>query len=147
VRGTDDAIWWRIHLIPFTVQSPEHKRDPYLFQRLQGELSGILAWAVEGCREYLENGLKVPSQVRNATDAYKKEMDIIGDFIDERLESQAGTATEAAKLYAAYRDWCEKTGSPRFSMKRYCMSFEKRYEQKRTKRANAYLGVRVRGQR
>jgi putative DNA primase/helicase len=104
VRGTDDAIWWRIHLIPFTVQIPEHKRDPYLFQRLQGELSGILAWAVEGCREYLENGLEVPSQVRNATDAYKKEMDIIGDFIDERLESQAGTATEAAKLYAAYRD-------------------------------------------
>jgi putative DNA primase/helicase len=53
IRGTDDGIWSRPKLIPFTV-SFEGREDRGLKDALLNpqELSGILRWAVEGCREY-----------------------------------------------------------------------------------------------
>ena len=46
VRGTDQAFWRRVRVIPLTVQIPEAERDPNLSTKLQGEWPGILAWAV-----------------------------------------------------------------------------------------------------
>jgi putative DNA primase/helicase len=80
IRGTDTAIWRRIRLVPFTVEIPEGERDPELPNRLRAELPGILAWAVQGCLLWLESGLGVPDQVRAATDAYRRESDILGAF-------------------------------------------------------------------
>ena len=50
IRGTDDGIWSRPNLIPFTV-SFEGREDRGLKAALltPQELSGILRWAVEGC--------------------------------------------------------------------------------------------------
>jgi len=49
IIGTDEAIWRRIRLIPFTVTIPPEERDKQLLEKLQRELPGILAWAVRGC--------------------------------------------------------------------------------------------------
>jgi putative DNA primase/helicase len=49
IRGTDNAIWDRVRLIPFTVSIPLEERDPGLRAALLAELPGILAWAVAGC--------------------------------------------------------------------------------------------------
>ena len=38
IRGTDDAIWRRIRLIPFTRQFSGRNRDPKLLETLRGEL-------------------------------------------------------------------------------------------------------------
>ena len=51
IEGTDEGIWRRIHLIPFEVTIPADKRDKTLPDKLQGELEGVLAWAVRGCLE------------------------------------------------------------------------------------------------
>src|SRR3990167_1056257 len=52
IRGTDNAIWRRIRLVPFTVTIPEAERDSKLSSKLRGELPGILAWAIRGCLEW-----------------------------------------------------------------------------------------------
>jgi len=57
VRGTDHAIWRRIKLVPFTVTIPDHQQDRDLPNKLKGELSGILNWAVMGCTEWQAEGL------------------------------------------------------------------------------------------
>ena len=48
IRGTDDGIWRRIHLVPFEVQIPVGELDPRLPEKLRAELPGILRWAVDG---------------------------------------------------------------------------------------------------
>jgi putative DNA primase/helicase len=42
IRGTDDAIWRRPRLIPFTVKIPAEKKDTTLPEKLKAELPGIL---------------------------------------------------------------------------------------------------------
>jgi len=57
IQGTDDAIWRRVRLIPFNQQFTGKQRDPKLRQKLEAELSGILAWALRGCLEWQRMGL------------------------------------------------------------------------------------------
>jgi putative DNA primase/helicase len=96
IRGTDDGIWRRIHLIPFNRTISKSEQDHALEPALQGdELPGILRWAVDGCAEWLERGLAVPKEIEAATGAYRDEMDTFGQFLDDQCELDP-TASEAA---------------------------------------------------
>ena len=52
VRGTDDAFWRRVRVIPLDITIPSGERDPKLPEKLRAEWPGILAWAVRGCRKW-----------------------------------------------------------------------------------------------
>ncbi len=108
IRGTDTAIWRRIRLIPFTETIPPEEQDKRLPSKLRLERSGILAWAVEGCSEWQQEGLGAPDEVRKATGQYRSEMDVLGAFLKECCVRE-GSET-ARVLYAAYRLWCDETG-------------------------------------
>jgi putative DNA primase/helicase len=110
VKGTDGAIWRRIKLIPFEVVIPEAERDPGLQEKLRGELPGILAWAVRGCLEYQRSGLGEPSAVRDATEDYRADMDILAAFIDEDCVTAPGVWIRFADLYQGYVNWCQRSG-------------------------------------
>jgi putative DNA primase/helicase len=105
IKGTDYAIWRRIKLIPFTVTIPEAERDGNLTDKLLGELPGILAWAVRGCLEYQAKGLQEPDAIRAATNAYRADMDELGNFMDECTVSGERYEASAAALYGAYIKW------------------------------------------
>ena len=73
VRGTDEGIWRRIHLVPFTVVIPERDVEKdFRKRRLIPELAGILNWALEGLSVYRKEGLNPPAVVRAATDDYRE---------------------------------------------------------------------------
>ena len=112
IRGTDDAIWDRIRLIPFTVRIPESERIGHseMFERFRAEHSGILAWLVRGCLDWQKAGLGVPEEVKEATGQYREEMDLIGDFIKERCEVSKDAEVIKADFYEAYLGWCQKSG-------------------------------------
>ena len=72
IRGTDVGIWRRICLVPFDVQIPDSQKDATLGDKLEAELPGILAWAVEGAVQWYRNGLQVPdasSERRSSTES------------------------------------------------------------------------------
>lgn len=114
IRGTDDAIWRRIRLIPFTVKIPEKEKDKHLTEKLKDELPGILAWAVRGCLDWQENGLGLPEEVKSAVKEYRHESDIIQQFIDECCITEADDSvklkTQAKTLHDAYVIWCKANG-------------------------------------
>ena len=80
IYGTDEGIWSRIRLIPFTVYIPPEKRDLDLKDKLkQQEAAGILRWALEGLAEVLKVGrIVVPACVEQATADYRGEQDSLG---------------------------------------------------------------------
>jgi putative DNA primase/helicase len=84
IKGTDFGIWRRLKLVPFTTRIPEEKQDKHLELKLElklrEEASGILNWLLEGTRRWKEEGMKVPAAILNATDEYRGEMDVIGNF-------------------------------------------------------------------
>lgn len=67
VIGSDEGIWRRIRLIPFTLTIPPSERDKKLTAKLKSEAQGILNWAIDGLRDWLDGGLKDPAEVLAAT--------------------------------------------------------------------------------
>lgn len=110
IRGTDNAIWRRIRLIPFAVTIPEAERDKSLLDKLRTELSGILRWAIEGCLLWQEHGLDTPDVVSLATAAYRDEMDILGEFLDDCCVIGPQFEVTSNALYMAYEGWCQHIG-------------------------------------
>lgn len=110
VSADDDAMWRRIIKVPFDHVVAEADRDP----RVKAELldvarsgAAILAWAVRGCIEWQRDGLQVPDRVRQATQAYRSDQDVMAQFIAERCEVAAALSTPGNKLYQAYKKWCD----------------------------------------
>lgn len=119
IRGTDYAIWRRIRLIPFAVTIPEAERDPLLSERLADELPGILNWAIAGCLEWQAHGLQEPDEVQDATSAYRGEMDLIGQFLEDTCVTGAQMTTACAALYSSYTTWCEESGERPVTQRRF----------------------------
>jgi putative DNA primase/helicase len=110
VRGTDEGIWRRIHLVPFTVEIPKGERDKQLVAKLRNESEGILVWAVKGCLAWQKEGLGVPDQVRAATNTYRAEMDVLAGFLADECVVGTELSAKAGDLYKAYKLWCEVNG-------------------------------------
>ncbi len=113
IRGTDIAIWRRICLLPFDVTIPSERRDRHMGERLRTELPGILRWAVEGCLSWQASGLQPPMAVTEATDAYRREQDTIGQFLADTCNLSPAMRTMSSDLYETYKRWCSENGSVR----------------------------------
>ena len=109
IRGTDDAIWSRVRLVPFEV-SFKGREDLDLADKLEGELSGILNWAIQGCLDWQHNGLQPPAKVQAATQAYREEMDVFGPFISECCVLHPHAEVKTSDLWIAYKTWCAEGG-------------------------------------
>ena len=145
IKGTDHGIWRRIRLIPFTTRISEEKQDKHLEQKLREEASGILNWLLEGTARWRREGLKAPSVILNATDEYRGEMDVIGNFLKERCVQQVELTIRIRELYKAYSDWCEENNEYAISERFFTMRLkEMGFQQSRTAEARFWTGVGLR---
>ena len=142
IRGRDDGIWRRLHLIPFGVQIPENKVDKELKDKLKHEYVGILNWAVEGCLLWQDEGLELPKEVADAVNEYKSEMDVVAAFLDECTQRGPGEV-RASVLYQAYRDWAKENGQHVMSSTKFGIEVVKRFEREKDRNGMKYLGVRL----
>ena len=143
IAGTDDGIWRRVRLVPFTVQIPEEERDAALPGKLRAELPGILAWAVRGWQDFQRQGLGAPSAVTEATAEYRAESDTLGQFLAECCHMAQGATAQGGELYAAYTTWAAQNGLRRpLSNKRFGGALRERgYKSDRNNRGIYWLGV------
>lgn len=110
IKGTDYAIWRRIKLVPFTITIPPEERDKTLPEKLEAELTGILAWAVEGCQEWQKHGLEEPQEVTAATETYRSDMDILSRFMSDCCITPTQRTVKSSALYEKYKNWCKEGG-------------------------------------
>jgi putative DNA primase/helicase len=110
LRGVDEAIRRRLHLIPFTVTIPENQRDPRLFEKLKTEWGGILQWAIDGCLEWQRIGLAPPAAVRDATAAYLAAEDSLANWLEERCEQDHRAICKRSLLFGSWKPWAEAAG-------------------------------------
>jgi putative DNA primase/helicase len=103
-------MWRRMRLIPFTVQIPDAQKDGTLEARLAAESSGILNWAVQGAKDWLDYGLEPPTIVSAATEQYRTDSDLLGLFLRDLCTIAEWRTVEAGTLYHAYKQWCDRTG-------------------------------------
>lgn len=108
---TSNGFWRRIRLIPFNVTIPAEEQDHDLARKLREELPGVLGWVVEGCLRYMEQGLDPPAEVKAATEGYKREEDVFGDFLEScRLVADASAFMPSKVVHDLYTQWAVKAG-------------------------------------
>lgn len=136
VRG-----FWRriltIHL-PWTV--PLAERDDKLAARLLEESSGILNWLIDGHISVTRDGLLIPSGVLEDTAEYRKEEDIIMQFVQDMFEKHVSgeeVRHRSNEFYPLFCCWAMENGIKGAAvlqgpiMLRQLLEDEKRYGFKR----------------
>jgi putative DNA primase/helicase len=142
IKGTDHGIWRRIKLIPFTTRIEEDKQDKHLEVKLREEASGILNWLLEGTARWRREGLKAPKVVMLATDEYRGEMDVIGNFLKERCAEGKKLTIRIRELYKAYAGWCDENNEHAVSERFLSMRLkEVGFQQSRNAEARFWVGV------
>ncbi len=126
IRGTDEGIWRRVRMIPFAVQIPAAEQDKDLLAKLKTELPGILAWAIDGCQLWLEQGLGLPQEVRAAVANYRAESDTLGAFIEEYCELGPALREPSKLLYQAYQQWAREGGEYQMTQTAFGRRLEER---------------------
>ena len=142
ITGGDDGIWRRVKLIPFTVRIPDEEKDESLRDKLRDELPGILRRVVTACLEWQRQGLGEPAAVKQATQQYKSEMDIIGMFIDDCCIVNPKVEGKASELRTRYEIWCGEVGEKVSGTRSFYEEIGKRFEKKHTREGNIYIGIR-----
>ena len=99
LRSVDEAIRRRFNLIPFTVTIPPEERDPEFPEKLKAEWPGILAWMIDGCVAWQQQGLAPPQVVTEATAAYLEGEDAISAWIDECCRANPDSFASSTHLF------------------------------------------------
>ena len=73
------------------------------------ERSGILNWLLEGCMLWQSNRLMSPKSVADATNEYRREEDVLQQFIDERCEMHPDFSIDKDQLFKAMKGWADET--------------------------------------
>lgn len=144
VRGTDDGIWRRLLLIPFKVQIPEHKVDKDLKYKLLREAPAILNWMLEGSIAWQREGLGIPKEVRDASEGYRKEMDVIEQFIADECIVGEGEKVGANELFKSYQAWADETGEYKMNKNKFGTKMKDKFESKRLSAGIHYMGINLR---
>ena len=128
IRGTDLAIWDRIRLIPFAVRIPGHEQIPKteMLEQFQDEIDGIFSWLVKGCLAWQQEGLGMPEEVKAAITDYRKEMDVLTDFLDERCIFRENCTVSAKELYSEYVKWAKENEENAITKKMFGVNLNER---------------------
>ncbi len=112
IPGTDDGIWRRLWMVPFSVQIPEEKCDPDIAAKLLAESAGILNWCLAGLSRYYKNGHRLvqPRKVSQATVNLRTVSDTVGLFLVTECEFQKDAKMTRLALKEMFEKWCEEEG-------------------------------------
>ena len=110
IRGTDNAIWDRLQVVPFNVTLAADEIDHELPAKLLEEAEGILAFGVAGAVEWFQRGLDRPATMRDAQDQWRQDSDQIGRFIADCCVVGSFAQAKVNPLYQTYRKWAEEGG-------------------------------------
>jgi len=146
LRGIDEAMRRRLHLVPFKVTIPEEERDHDLPEKLRSEWPATLQWCIDGCLAWQQEGLSPPDIVRAATEDYLDSEDAMSLWIEESTTPDVNAWEASGALFASWKRWAEAAGEYVGSQKRFSATLQERgFTPKREPGTGlrGYLGLRL----
>jgi putative DNA primase/helicase len=147
IVGTDEGIWDKIFMVGFDRYfAPEH-RDRHLLDKLKAEAAGILNWLIKGCLEWQRIGLAAPDCIKQRTQEYRAEQDVLSHFIEDELETEAGATTGKSETYSRYSAWAERMGEFVMTASEFTERMGRLFQEKRVSKGKVWMGFRLKSYR
>jgi len=145
LSSVDSAIRRRMVLVPF-LASFEGNPDKQLGDKLREEWPQILQWAIKGAVKWSHDGLKIPPEVLAASEAYLAEEDIIGQFIEDRLErlpKHSSYFLSMHDLTLQFEHWCGQNGHQPWTTRNFKKALKEReFEEGRKPNVRGFINLK-----
>lgn len=142
ISGTEGALWDRVIFVPFAHWVSSKEANTNLFNEfVEEETNGILNWIYEGANDYLKQGLNIPQTIISNGQQYKKDQDVLGEFVDECLQFDDLQIewTSTRDIKNACQKWLTQNHKPFSNITQYLAKRYKKY----AKRKNSARGYYV----
>jgi putative DNA primase/helicase len=149
------GFWRRIRIIPFN-QEFDDKVDLNLKDKLLREKEGIFKWCVDGAYHWYrelsssrgKTGLGPCAAIDEATERYKSENDVFGEFVKKHIEIKPGSKVGAREVYEQYKLWANSNSSDDYIKPISEMVFSKRMQERgftkeRLKQNKLYIDIKL----
>jgi putative DNA primase/helicase len=154
IGGVDHGIWRRIHFVPWRVmiEKSQMRNMEDVLAELLAERSGILNWLIKGAIDFLNDGLRPPQEVLEATETYREESDPVGSFVADCVTRMPppphGEAVvhfvSAREMYDSYVAYCLQNGLRAFKEKGFGSALsQKGFDRDRLKTLRRYVNVEL----
>ena len=125
-KDDSDGFFRRFVLVdfPFNFTKQPEKIDYNLKQRLIDNLDAIALWAIDGFKDFIDNGIQTPSEAGELEKVWRMDNNSVLAWAENYRvdEGQIGFSkhyTKASECYAAYSNWCRQSGLHPFSTRKF----------------------------
>ncbi|MBR0995564.1 bifunctional DNA primase/polymerase [Bradyrhizobium japonicum] len=126
------GTWRRLIMVRWAITVPEQDVDRQLSAKLKAEASGILNRLLDGLRDWIDHGLLVPDEIKETTEEYRSDSDVLGRFLQECTMRAVGQRLSNAELHNLFVVWSRKNGERPWTKKSLTSAMKERdYEQSR----------------
>ena len=147
-----DGFYRRQLILSVKKRPPDREDDPFLADKLCGEVEGIFLWCLEGLRRLIANNYRFTEsqQIRSNREEVRREADNVLLFLRSEgyIRLKAESTITSADLYAIYTRWCDDNTYKPLSARTVSMTLKKHADEFGLEHdnhiANA-LGKRVNG--
>lgn len=154
--GGDSAMGSRLSVLKWTVTFAGREDNTLRGEILGKELEGVLAWAVEGCVDYLAKGLDEPLSVAEDTTAAHNEANPVWEWVEQDIHADEDATVTVGALFMAYQLWFSDHYPGQFCMthnqfartlrstlERKGIAFTKKKMRTGPKSAQGFAGIRL----
>ncbi|MBR0827238.1 hypothetical protein JQ596_17065 [Bradyrhizobium manausense] len=119
-------------MVRWAITIPEQDIDRQLSAKLKAEASGILNRLLDGLRDWIDHGLLVPDEIKETTEEYRSDSDVLGRFLQECTTRAEGQRMSNGELHNLFIVWSRKNGERPWKKKSLTSAMKERdYEQSR----------------
>lgn len=144
VNDRSGALFNRLKLIRFNRTFTAAERDGDLLNKIVAERSGIFNRLVEYLTILNESGWIKVSQSEEKLAEFRLESDTERTFLDNCCDIHPKNTIQSSELYAAYKDWCERSGFRPKNMNQVANDWRRlEFKDRRTTKGVVWQGVEL----
>jgi len=99
---------------------------------------------LEGARKYFKDGLQLSKTIKAEHASYRKESDMLGEFLDDKAEIAIDAKESQSDLFFHWRVWCEGNGVRHGSKKTFTQRLAERgFTEARSNGGRYYTGLKL----
>lgn len=144
VSDRSGALFNRLKLIRFNRTFTAAERDGQLLQKIIAERSGIFNLLIHHYAHLNARGWRTVKQSEDKLAEFRLESDTERTFVNDCCDVHYNNKVQSSELYAAYKDWCERSGFRPKNMNQVSNDWRRlEFSDKRTNSGTIWYGVEL----